>query len=111
MRHHDSGHRHTRPRGKALVMFVLFTPILLGLVGLTVDGGLMLVVHRQTQNAADAAALAAALDLKNGRSSSAARATGTTYGQSYYNMPDAPTLNIPPSSGPHSTGSTNGNYA
>jgi hypothetical protein len=92
-------------------MMVLLTPVLLGVIGLTVDGGLMLFFHRLTQNAADAAALAAAVDLKNGKSSSAAKATGTAYGQSYNNMPNAPTINIPPSSGPHSTGPTNGHYA
>jgi Flp pilus assembly protein TadG len=44
-------------------MFALLLPVLLGVLGLTIDGGLMMVVYRQTQNAADAAALAAAVDL------------------------------------------------
>jgi Flp pilus assembly protein TadG len=84
-------------------MFVLLMPVLLGMVGLTVDGGLMLVVYRQTQNAADAAALAAAVDILNGASVASARATGTTYVQTYNNMSNATvTINIPPGSGPHS---------
>ncbi len=111
MRYHDSGGIHPRPRGMALLMFVLLMLALLGMVGLTVDYGLMLVTYRQTQNAADAAALAAAVDLASGKPSGAAQATGTTYGQGYNNMANAPTINIPPSSGPHSTGPTNGHYA
>jgi Flp pilus assembly protein TadG len=46
--------------GKTLVMFVMLTPVLAGAVGLVIDSGLMMAYQRQTQNAADAAALAAA---------------------------------------------------
>jgi Flp pilus assembly protein TadG len=95
--------------GKALVMFALLTPVLLGMVGLTVDGGLLLVLYRQTQNAADAAALAAAVDLLKGKSSGVATATAQTYVQTYNNMSSATvTVNIPPSTGPHAG---NGAYA
>ena len=67
-RHHHPQHPGTKRPGKTLAMFLLLTPALLGMVGLTIDGGLLLVTYRQTQNAADAAALAAAVDLKNGNS-------------------------------------------
>jgi Flp pilus assembly protein TadG len=83
-------------------MFALLMPVVLGMVGLTVDGGLMLVVYRQTQNAADAGALAAAVDLLKGNSSGAATTTATTYIQTYNNLSNATvTVNIPPSTGPH----------
>jgi Flp pilus assembly protein TadG len=91
-------------------MFVLLLPVLLGMVGLTIDGGLMLVVYRQAQNAADAAALAAAVDILNGASTTgttSATATGQTYGTT--NLPGATvTIHIGPSSGPFSG---NGHYA
>ncbi len=89
--------------GKVLVMFVLLMSVLLGIVGLTVNGGLMLVIYRQTQNAADAAALAAAVDILNGATVASSQATGQTYVQTYNNMSSATvTINIPPASGPHS---------
>jgi Flp pilus assembly protein TadG len=103
MRQHPLRQPGSRRTGKVLVMFVLLMSVLLGMVGLTVDGGLMLVVYRQTQNAADAAALAAAVDILNGASADSARATGQTYVQTDNNMPGATvTINIPPASGPHS---------
>jgi len=95
--------------GKALVMFALLMPVLLGVLGLAVDGGLMMVVARQTQNAADSGALAAAVDLLKGKSSGVATTTAQTYVQTYNNMSTATvTVNIPPSSG-HYVG--NGNFA
>src|SRR5438128_10845740 len=61
-----SGDRATtwgkRP-GKVLVLFAFLLPMLLGTTGLVIDTGLLLAAHRQAQNAADAAALAAALQL------------------------------------------------
>ena len=111
MRHHDSRHPGTQRPGKALVMFVLLMPILLGMVGLTIDGGLLLVTYRQVQNAADTAALAAAVDVKNGKSNSTAQTTAQTYVQTYNNMSSAttaPYVTIPPGSGPFAG---NGNYA
>lgn len=49
--------------GIMLVMFVVLLPVLIGFVGLVIDGGLLMATFRQTQNAADAAALAAAKDM------------------------------------------------
>jgi len=93
-----------------LVMFALLLPVLLGMVGLTIDGGLLLATYRQTQNAADAAALAAAVDLSNGASNSTAQSTGATYVQTYNNMSGATvTVNIPPSTASRYAG--NSNYA
>ena len=52
--------------GKTLVMFAILLPVLLGMTGLVIDGGLLMAAHRQVQNAADAAALAAAMDKYRG---------------------------------------------
>ena len=113
MRHHPSQHPGPNRPGKALAMFVLLAPVLLGMVGLTVDGGLILASYRQTQNAADAAALAAAYDLYNGTLSGAQTLTTSNYAGagSYNNMTGATvTINIPPSTGPHA-GAGNTTYA
>jgi Flp pilus assembly protein TadG len=107
-RHHLPEHPGTKRPGKTLAMFVLLTPVLLGMVGLTIDGGLMLVTYRQTQNAADAAALAAAVDLIHGNSIAIASTTGTTYVQTYNNMAGATVTITVPDSGPYSG---NSNYA
>jgi hypothetical protein len=88
-------------------MFIILWPVLLGTLGLTIDTGLMMVVYRQTQNAAEAGALAAAVDLKNGVATGTAKTTGATYIQTYNNMANATvTINIPPASGPHSGSSS-----
>ena len=50
----------TGDRGQIAVMLALLLPVLLGLVGLVVDGGLMLVQFRRGQVTIDSAALAAA---------------------------------------------------
>lgn len=79
-------------------------PVLIGMVGLVIDGGLMLVAYRETQNAADAAALSAAMDLMLGRGSGVARTTAATYvtGSAYNNLAGATVVvNIPPLSGPY----------
>ena len=49
-------------RGTIVVMFAILLVALVGVVGLVIDLGLMMGTHRQAQNAADAAALAAAVE-------------------------------------------------
>src|SRR5436309_5488756 len=97
--------------GKVLVLFVLLLPILVGWVGLVIDTGLLLAGHRQAQNVADAAALAAALDKFRGASDASATATANKFVQDYNGQSGSPTLvlnggnanavNIPPIQGPH----------
>jgi Flp pilus assembly protein TadG len=83
-------------------MFALLLPLLLGMVGLAIDGGLLLSTYRQTQNAADTAALAAASDILNGSTAANAKTTGTTYVQTYNSMSSATvTINIGPATGPY----------
>jgi Flp pilus assembly protein TadG len=50
-------------RGQIAVTFALLVPVLLGIVGLVVDGGLAMVQYRRGQVAVDSAALAAASQL------------------------------------------------
>jgi hypothetical protein len=77
---------------------------MVGMIGLVVDSGLMLASYRSGQNAADAAATAAAMDLLNGKSNAEAIATGQLYVTSslHNNLPNASVaINIPPQSGPY----------
>jgi Flp pilus assembly protein TadG len=107
-RPHPSRHPGQNRRGQTLVMFALLLPLLLGMVGLAIDSGLLLATYRQTQNAADSAALAAAVDLFNSKTTATAQATGTSYVQTYNHMSGATvTINIPPLSGPHISGTAN----
>jgi Flp pilus assembly protein TadG len=88
--------------GAILAIVAILLPVLLGMVGLVIDGGLLMAAHRQARNAADAGALAAAMDLLAGRASSVAGHTATTYVQQYNGMQNSQvTVNIPPASGPH----------
>ena len=106
-RHHPSRNPCPNRPGKTLVLFALLLPLLLGMVGLAMDSGLLLATYRQTQNAADAAATAAAYDLYNGKTAAVAKATGATYVQTYNNMSGATvTINIGPSTGPNSGDAT-----
>ncbi len=77
--------------------------MLLGMVGLVIDSGLLMAGQRHTQNASDAAALAAALDLLLGKSPAEATATAITFCKEHNNLADAPDpiVNIPPASGPY----------
>jgi Flp pilus assembly protein TadG len=94
---------HTgRRSGKILVLFALLLPVLFGMLGLAIDAGMMLASHRQAQSAADAAALAAAVELLNGESNACADAKAQSYVQQYNGLADAAvTVNVPPSQGPH----------
>jgi Flp pilus assembly protein TadG len=70
------------------------------MVGLVIDAGMMLALHRQAQNAADAAARAAAQERVAGGSDAEALAVAQTYVQSYNELAGAAVaLNSPPLSG------------
>jgi Flp pilus assembly protein TadG len=89
-------------RGKTLALFVLALPTLLGMVGLVLDSGLLMATQRTAQNAADAGATAAAMEMFRG-SSSTASSTATTFVQTYNGLSNATvTVNIPPASGAYS---------
>jgi Flp pilus assembly protein TadG len=99
-----------RPRfGKTLVAFAVMLPAILGLVGLVIDSGLLMATQRQAQNAADAAAVAAAMDLYRGASGATATATANTFLSNNgisgvtltLNGGSTNGLNTPPTTGPH----------
>jgi hypothetical protein len=84
---------------------------MVGMLGLTLDGGLLLATHRQAQNAADAAAVAAAWDKLRGRSSTTWTTTATTYVQQYEGLGSASVaVNNPPQSGYFSTVTGSSSY-
>ena len=56
-----SKHKANFERGQALILIVLAMVGLAGMAGLVVDGGNLFLDRRNAQNAADSAALAAAL--------------------------------------------------
>ena len=96
------GGRGRRRLGAILVWCALLLVVLIGMVGLVIDGALMMAAHRQAQNAADAAALAAAMDLMLGRSLADATASATTYvtDPNHNNLPSATVVvNTPPTQG------------
>ena len=53
----------TSSQGQIAVLFALLMPVLLGVIGLVVDGGMAMVQYRRGQVALDSAALAAATQL------------------------------------------------
>ena len=87
-----------------LVWCAFLLVILVGLVGLVIDGGLLMASFRHAHNAADAAALAAALEKMRGETNAVAIAAGTTFvtSTSHNDLSNAVvTINIPPSQGPY----------
>src|SRR3954471_17248940 len=98
--------------GMTLVMFALLLPVLLGMVGLVIDGGLLMASYRQVQNAADSAALAAASDKHRGSTDTTALASANSFMDSNgmtgitlaLNAGVSNALNIPPQD-PGNTGS------
>jgi hypothetical protein len=113
MRHYDCSRSARRRRsGNITVLFVLVVPVLVGLMGLVVDGGLVMAAQRQAQNAADAAAMAAAMDKFRGTNDATALATAQSFLASngvsgvtlILNGGATNAINIPPQD-PSSTGS------
>lgn len=90
-------------RGQILVMAVLLITVFLGLLGLAVDAGFAYALRRQTQNAADQAAIAAAHRLLEGGSPASAITVAQDYAQAngFSIAASCPPICIPPLSGPH----------
>lgn len=87
--------------GKALVFVVLTLPAVFGILGLIFDGGLLVSDSRSLQHVADAAATAAAMEIRLGKGANVAIATANTYVADQNNYPDAAVaVNIPPTTGP-----------
>src|SRR4051794_28581994 len=88
--------------GKTLVMFALLLPLLLGIVGLVIDCGLLMTARREAQNAADAAALAAAMADLSGQGSPREAATLGVTRSGVLSGAALSRFAHPPESGPHS---------
>lgn len=73
---HSSGQR-----GQAIPLVGLLLVVLIGMAGLVVDGGQLTMQYRASQNAADAAALAAAIHLTNGYTETQSTTLATTVAQ------------------------------
>lgn len=96
------GGRYARNRGVIAVKFAILLPVILGMTGLVIDSGLMMAEHRHAQNAADAAALAYAMDRMRGRSPTQATTSATTFVTVHNGLSDAEvTINDPPTQGPY----------
>src|SRR5215831_17708785 len=112
-----SGLPQQRRRGTVAVLVAICLTVILGIVAIAVDGGLLMEDRRQVQAAADAAALAAAIDLYNNYSTNygldpsgtAAKSAQTTAAANGFanNVNATVVVNIPPKSGPFA-GNTNG---
>src|SRR4051812_28459969 len=50
-------------KGQTFIMIAAAFPVILGIAAIVIDGTRLFVAHQQTQNAADAASLAAGLEL------------------------------------------------
>jgi hypothetical protein len=87
--------------GQTFVLVALSMSILMGFVALAVDVGTLFRAKRQVQTAADAAAIAGALDYKyNGSVASADAVAGTASSANGVAAADLK-INIPPKSGPN----------
>jgi hypothetical protein len=99
---------HKSEEGQALVLTAICMTVLMGFLGLGIDVGLLFQARQRVQTAADAAAIAAALDyLYNGSATTAqaagqaaATANGFTNGSNGVQV----TINVPPASGPDQSG-------
>jgi Flp pilus assembly protein TadG len=102
---------HARRRGTVAALTAICLIPMLGIVAIVLDGGVLLDDRRQAQTAADAAALAAAVDLfdnyptcegkdSNGTAAQSAFTTAKANGFPNDGVNSTVTVNIPPKSGP-----------
>ena len=97
--------KHQHRRGATIVLFAMSFVALVALVGLVIDGGFLLATHRQVQNAADAASIAAAFEKVRGRTDTDARlaANALIDANGFDTVPDlvsGTNFHSPPLSGP-----------
>jgi Flp pilus assembly protein TadG len=94
--------------GQAIILFVLALPVLFGMVGLAFDIGFLEMLKHKAQTAADAAAIAGAVDLPYGSMTTSARAASAVNGFTNGVNGASIVVNNPPSIGPHAGGSCSG---
>lgn len=78
--------------GQILVLFALFSLVLVGMLALAIDVGYLMSERRLVQNAVDAAATAGGVALLNGEGESIVRATANSYAEE--NGVDATGVNV-----------------
>jgi hypothetical protein len=84
---HGLGSRRSAAHGQVLIMFAMLFLGLVGVLALSIDGGFIMAERRQTQSAADAAALAAAIAVLDGQSAGVVTQSGTEYGARNADVP------------------------
>lgn len=102
MKHFSSttSHKTNRESGQVIVLMALLMVILVGALGLAVDGGRMFYLWRDAQNATDASVLAAAYArCTNGNITSAGQEAARLNGFSNDGVSNTVTVNHPPVSG------------
>ncbi len=79
----DYSARHFPPNsprtGKILVLLAILLPVFCGMAGLIIDGGKLMLESRHAQSVADAAATAAATELRLGNSAATAITADTVH--------------------------------
>jgi Flp pilus assembly protein TadG len=95
--------RSTKNRcGKILVLLAISIPVWCGIAGLIIDGGVLMLEARHTQNVSDAAATAAATELRLGNPAGAAITAAQNEVTSSNAMTSATVaVQVPPTSGPY----------
>lgn len=107
---YQSGCQSEQRRGVIAVVVAISLIAVMGMAALALDGGLLLHNHRNVQSAADAAALAAAIDLfanynanqgldPQGKAKASALANAKANGFNNDGVTNTVTVNIPPQSG------------
>lgn len=90
---------HRDERGQTLILVALALPCLVAMIGLAVDAGVLFKDRRTLQTAADAAAIAGALNITNGNWQAAAKAASASNG--FTDGASGVTVTItPPTTGP-----------
>jgi hypothetical protein len=89
-------HRDPSENGQAIVLLAVSIVVLLGFTALAIDGGMVFSDRRHAQNAADAAALAGALQKSNGQSDSIVVAAAERSAESNGYTTDQMTVSIAP---------------
>ena len=82
-RHLQNNHRTScdSERGAVLILVAITVFVIVGMIGLAMDGGHLYAAKQRAQAAADAAAQAAAMDLYNGKSTDVATGSANWYAQ------------------------------
>ena len=94
--------KHKKERGQALVVIAIALIVLVGILGLVIDGGNAFLDRRKAQNAADSAALAAAVTRIRGESDwvAAALTVAASNGYNSDGVKNVVTVYSPPTDGP-----------